>query len=216
MTDTLRAHDLLWLADPAALRPAEALPLWLKAALQPQRPLVVRRAPRLEPGQVPVGVRGAGREQRCAAWVPAAQIVRVVTPEHVAAQAGWRQHPHRQEVPALQALDRLQRVLDDAGLAWGITGSVGFELASGAAALRAGSDLDLIIRQPRPLNPPAARALLAQLQSPQCRMDVQLETPYGAVALAEWARGGRQVLLKTDTGPRLVEDPWQATWERAI
>lgn len=208
MADTFRAHDLLWLSDRAELSTAEPPPPWLDAVLRPHRPLVVRRAPRLESGLVPVGIRGAGREQRCAAWVPATQIVRVVHPEHIATQAGWRHHPRLPEIPTLQALDGLKRLLDGTGFAWGITGSIGFELASGVVAMRDSSDLDLIIRMPCALSAPAAQALLEQLQTPRCRVDVQLETPHGAVALAEWARGSRQVLLKSAHGPWLVADPW--------
>ena len=51
--------------------------------------------------------------------------------------------------------------------------------------------------------------LLALLDRALCRVDLQLETPAGAIALREWAGPAPQVLLKTAHGPRLVSDPWQ-------
>jgi hypothetical protein len=54
-----------------------------------------------------------------------------------------------------------------------------------------------------------ARHLAARLESLQARVDVQLETVEGALALAEVARGEPCVLLRTDSGPRLV--PWPLT-----
>ena len=75
------------------------------------------------------------------------------------------------------------------------------------------SDLDLLLRAERPLPRSEARPLLQLLESRACRIDLQLETPLGGVALREWAGDGARVLVKTADGPRLVGDPWQA--ERA-
>jgi phosphoribosyl-dephospho-CoA transferase len=54
--------------------------------------------------------------------------------------------------------------------------------------MHAASDLDLILRTPQPItrNPGAGGGLDQRL----CRVDMQLQTPFGAVALREWA-GGR-------------------------
>jgi phosphoribosyl-dephospho-CoA transferase len=41
------------------------------------------------------------------------------------------------------------------------------------------------------------------------RVDVQIETPSGAIALAEYAANLARVALRTQFGPRLVENPWQ-------
>jgi phosphoribosyl-dephospho-CoA transferase len=37
---------------------------------------------------------------------------------------------------------------------------------------------------------------------------MQLQTPFGAVALREWASPARRVLLKNATQAGLVIDPW--------
>lgn len=192
----IRPHDLLWGLAPAML-PADA-PAWVASALADGQPVVVRRA-QVAAGQVAVGVRGIRRDQRYGTCMPAAAISRQVSPEaltHCTGQGDW---------PALQALYRLRGKLDAFGLVWGVSGSAGFELASGFAALHAGSDLDLILRTPEPLSREAARELLSLLEP---GVDLQLQTPSGAVALREWAGGSRKVLLKAAEGARLVNDPW--------
>jgi len=93
------------------------------------------------------------------------------------------------------------------GLAWGPTGSVGFELATGTAVAGPASDLDVVIRAPELWSLARARELADDLARLPVRVDMQLDTPSGAVALAEYARGGR-VLLRTPDGPKLVNDPW--------
>ncbi|KAB0518688.1 malonate decarboxylase holo-ACP synthase [Pseudomonas extremorientalis] len=192
----VNAHDLLWGMTPAHL-PAGA-PAWAKDAVGT---VVVRRAI-VAPGFVAVGVRGRLREQRFAALMPMAAVQRRVAPEALRDVVSTR------DLPALQALDQLRPVL--APLSWGVTGSAGFELATGIEALHAQSDLDLILRTPEPLDRNDARDLLATLDEVTCAVDLQLQTPFGAVALREWAGPSRRVLLKTANGAHLVIDPWQA------
>ncbi|WP_093527248.1 malonate decarboxylase holo-ACP synthase [Pseudomonas sp. NFPP24] len=192
----VNAHDLLWGMTPAHL-PADA-PAWAKDAVGT---VVVRRAI-VAPGFVAVGVRGGLREQRFAALMPKAAVQRRVAPEALRDVVSTR------DLPALQALDQLRPVL--APLSWGVTGSAGFELATGIEALHAQSDLDLILRTPEPLDRNDARDLLATLDEVTCAVDLQLQTPFGAVALREWAGPSRRVLLKTANGAHLVIDPWQA------
>lgn len=195
----VNAHDLLWGMTPAHL-PADA-PAWALGAIRAGHPVVVRRAV-TDAGQVAVGVRGRLREQRFAAVMPIAAVQRRVAPEDL------RQVFSSRDLPALRALDQLRPVL--AQHDWGVSGSAGFELASGVEALHAMSDLDLILRAPEPIERNAARALLAKLDAAPCAVDLQLQTPFGAVALREWAAGSRRVLLKTAGGAHLVLDPWQA------
>ena len=195
----MNAHDLLWGMTPAHV-PADA-PAWVLEAVASGHPVVVRRA-MAEPGHVPVGVRGRLREQRYAAQMPLAAVQRRVIPEALCGVVSPR------DLPALRALDLLRPVL--AQEAWGVTGSAGFELASGIHALHAQSDLDLILRTSERLERGDAEDLLAILNTAPCAVDLQLQTPFGAVALREWASGSRRVLLKTASGAHLVQDPWQA------
>ncbi|WP_017902939.1 malonate decarboxylase holo-ACP synthase [Pseudomonas asplenii] len=199
-SDTYLPHDLLWGLSPEQL-PAQA-PAWVAEALDQGQPVVLRRAP-ASAEQLPVGVRGALREQRFATLLPRARVERRVCPEALVdsplATRDW---------PALRALRQLRPLLDALGLAWGVSGSAGFELATGLPTLHAQSDLDLILRTPHVLSRREAAALLQQLDNPFCRVDLQLQTPLGAVALAEWAGQAQRVLLKADSGARLVADPW--------
>jgi len=187
--------------------PQEA-PAWARAALGGHVPVVVRRAP-AEPGWVAVGIRGAAREQRYATWMRLSEISQMINPEAVARAGRWRQHGQSQW-PALQALELLAQQLDALGLSWGVTGSLGFELASGIVAAHANSDLDLSLRAPQHLPREWARTLCRLLDEAPGRVDLQLETPHGAVALREWAGEAPRILLKTQNGPLLVSNPWQA------
>ncbi|WP_374979322.1 malonate decarboxylase holo-ACP synthase [Pseudomonas solani] len=193
-------HDLLWGLAPEQL-PAEA-PAWARQVLAAGLPVVVRRD-LCEPGRVAVGVRGASREQRFSTLMPLAAIQRCVSPEQLRPRTAghW---------PALRALVEVAPVLEATGLTWGPTGGVGFELATGVPVLHAESDLDLLLRTPEPFVRQRARELLALLNRACCRIDLQLETPFGAVALREWAGDSRRVLLKCAEGARLVDNPWQA------
>ena len=195
----MNAHDLLWGMTPAQL-PADA-PAWVRDAISAGHPVVVRRA-LAERGYVAVGVRGRLREQRFATVMPLVAVQRRVVPQDL------RRVVSSRDLPALRALDQLRPVL--AQQDWGVTGSAGFELASGIEALHAKSDLDLILLMPKPLERNAASDLLALLDSAECAVDLQLQTPFGAVALREWAGESRRVLLKTTHGAHLVLDPWQA------
>ena len=195
----VNAHDLLW-GMTQAHAPADA-PAWVLEVLEAGHPVVVRRAI-AQAGHVAVGVRGCLREQRFAAVMPIAAVQRRVVPEALRGVISPR------DLPALQALNQLRPVL--ARENWGVTGSAGFELASGIEALHARSDLDLILRTPTRLDRGDAESLLAILDTAACAVDLQLQTPFGAVALREWAGPSRRVLLKNASGAQLVLDPWQA------
>lgn len=195
-------HDLLW-GMPVSALPEDA-PDWVIDAVRLEHPVVVRRslAPR---ALVAVGIRGPRREQRFAALMPRGSIRRCVRPEqltHVQGQQDW---------PALQALAQVRPLMDLLGLVWGVSGSAGFELASGVPALHQDSDLDLIVRTPSFVSRDWAAEWVQVLDRATCRIDVQLQTPFGALALREWASASRQVLLKSETGVWLVAQPWQPT-----
>lgn len=213
MVNVYLAHDLLWGMTVQQL-PADA-PEWVFDSIRAGHPVVVRRA--LGPaGEIPVGVRGRLREQRFAAVMRVDSVCQRVQPEslcHVSIE---------RDLPALHTLKHLRPMLDDCGWVWGVSGSAGFELASvGFELARAGfhlasaplalhphSDLDLILRTPEPLPRLQARELLKILDRATCPVDMQLQTPLGAVALREWAGRSDRVLLKQACGACLTADPW--------
>ncbi|MCU1762695.1 malonate decarboxylase holo-ACP synthase [Pseudomonas sp. 14P_8.1_Bac3] len=200
MVNTYLAHDLLWGMTPEQL-PADA-PVWVIDSIRAGQPVVVRRA-LSTPGQIAVGVRGRLREQRYATLMSVEAIQRCVRPEDLCHVSIDR------DLPAAHALNQLRPMLDGCGWGWGVSGSAGFELASGLQALHAGSDLDLILRTPRPLDRLSAQQLVSLLDAAACQVDMQLQTPFGAVALREWAGPARRVLLKSAREACLVMDPWE-------
>ncbi|MBC3384033.1 malonate decarboxylase holo-ACP synthase [Pseudomonas sp. SWRI179] len=205
MVNTYLAHDLLWGMTPEQV-PAGA-PAWVVESMAAGQPVVVRRS--LTPAdQIAVGVRGHLREQRYATSMAVAAISRCVRPEDLCHVESTR------DLPALHTLARLRPLLDASGWAWGVSGSAGFELATGVEALHERSDLDLILRTPQRLDRLQAKQLLALLDASVCAVDMQLQTPCGAVALREWAGSSRRVLLKDDVRARLVSDPWQPSLEQ--
>ncbi|MBP0634930.1 malonate decarboxylase holo-ACP synthase [Cupriavidus sp. AcVe19-6a] len=201
-------HDLVWLDDPGSALERDALPAWVSLPALRDTPLVVRRDGRRQ-GEIPVGLRGLTRAERFGTWIAPAAIRRLVTPMDLAAQRAWRVRPELAALPAIRALAAIAEPLDAGGIRWGVTGSAGFTLACARNVLHAGSDLDLIVRAGRPL-PPGHLYLLGELQrTAPARVDIQVATPYGGFSLLERLRGGGRVLLKTDHGPRLCDDPWQ-------
>ncbi|WP_079228034.1 malonate decarboxylase holo-ACP synthase [Pseudomonas putida] len=193
-------HDLLW-GMPLADLPADA-PAWAVQVLVAGQPVVVRRAECAD-GWVAVGVRGQGREQRLGALMRLRDVQRQLRPEALrwAGESPW---------PAMQALASVTPVLDACGLAWGPTGGVAYQLATGCMVVHGASDLDLLVRTPQFMTRAKAKELLDILDCGPCRIDMQLETPAGALALREWAGVARRVLLKSAHGARLVADPWNA------
>ncbi len=202
-------HALLRIAAAEVLQCDTHLPEWVVQALRRAPWVVVRRAGVRE-GLIPIGVRGAARSMRFAAWLPPGEVREAVNPRELAARRGWRAHPRAARVPALAALGRVEECLQRAGLGscWGPTGSVGFELASGCPTATPHSDLDLMLHADAPLPSEAAAAVLTEFISLPARVDVLLETPYGAVALAEYLSAPRPILLRTATGVRPSTDPW--------
>ena len=201
-----RAHDFIWINDRSALDTDDALPAWVNSSWRTALPLVVRRDARAD-GAVPVGIRALTRIQRAAAWVNPAAVVRVVTPESLVSDVNvLLQSPFVSQQP-VQALITLCRM--PLPFMWGVTGSCAYALASDLPVMHADSDLDLLVRCDAPVSRAQFAGFHDQLQRLVCRADVQINTPQGGFALSEWLRGG-DVMLKTDTGPLRVRDPWQS------
>jgi len=205
----LATHTLLRIATPEVLRSDSAPPPWLAPQLLRASWVVVRRAAARE-GLIPVGVRGALRSERFAAWLRPDDVLESRDPLELAARCGGLGCTRIASVPALAVLANVAAAMRRLGLgsSWGPTGSVGFELASGHCTATAHSDLDVMIRTDQPLAGAVAAALLAELAALPARVDVLLETPSGGVALAEYASMRRPLLLRTANGARWVADPW--------
>lgn len=202
-----RPHDLLRLH---CLPQFDGEPAWVRDAFERAPYAVVRRALAAE-GFVAIGLRGMERAQRYGTWVHVDDIETATPPDALA-----RRNPlaERNVLPAFVGLAELQRDTSGAlsGFVWGPTGSAGFELATQVPTVTAASDLDLLIRTPQKLSRDTALQLLNPLQALAqrvgIRVDAQLETPAGGVALAEWAAGKARVMARHARGPQLIADPW--------
>ena len=199
-----RPHDLVWLTADALEGP---VPAWAVRELADDAPVVVRRAPR-HGDRLPVGIRGESRGERHADWIDPSAIRSCRTPESLAAADVWSGHACRDEIPAIAALGDVAAILERFGMLWGVTGAVGYELATGKPVTHAESDLDLLVRRPEPLARGEAVDIHSALAALSARCDVQVETPTGAMALAEWASLAARVLVKSDAGPFLSSNPW--------
>ncbi|SDJ20991.1 phosphoribosyl-dephospho-CoA transferase [Paraburkholderia steynii] len=216
--DALVTDDLRWQAhDIVRLRRLESFdnePAWVRAAFA-RAPFVVVRRAQAAAGLVAIGLRGAARNERYGTWAHSDDIEAVFRPEALLSSSldSALLVADRAALPVFVALDALRRdtsCIDS--FIWGPTGSVGFELASGKPTATATSDLDLLIRMSNHLPRDEAQRIQAKLDEHAAhagiRIDAQLETPAGGVALAEYASGKARVMARHASGPRLVSDPW--------
>jgi phosphoribosyl-dephospho-CoA transferase len=176
-----RPHDLLQVDGLDNYLPIDA-PTWVKPVLRGTSWVVIHRTGTSSQGHA-VGVRGARRTQRYELIAPQHCVVDRVVPEDVAGVRSW---PIR-DAAALQALREVRAPLNRLGFPWGPIGSVGFELATGLAAVMPEDDLDLIVRVPDRnrvfdqllwLHDNHFRKMLAPV-------DCQIETPVGTIGLRE-------------------------------
>ncbi len=180
---------------------------WVREVLAETRTVVVRRGASTV-RQIPVGVRGRSRSHRCAGFVPAQTVLETITPAHIVDKRLWRSHPRREKIPAIRHLESILSAWEPFGIIWGPTGSVGFELATGAPVASQESDLDISIRSEERISKELAWKLLSTVKSAELRLDIQIETPRGAVALVEYASQTSRILLRNNRGSLLVNDPW--------
>jgi phosphoribosyl-dephospho-CoA transferase len=201
------AHDLLQISDFSDLTGSGQCPSWVERSLE-QAPFVVVRRAESRQGMVPAGVRGTLRRHRFAGYISCDSAIKRIVPERLVRTADRLDNVRAHKIPALNALSLIIKKLAGFPLAYGPTGSVGFELASGRPVVTVTSDLDLLFRVPERLPLRLARELAAILAESACRIDAQLETPHGGVSLGEYVRSDPPLLLRRNSGPILVSDPW--------
>jgi phosphoribosyl-dephospho-CoA transferase len=201
-------HDLLWITNASALLAPDALPGWVHEAMQQAPAVVVRRALPSN-GNIPIGIRGPSRSQRFAAMISIETVQKRITPEDLVHQQAWQNNARPDFAPICRALHSIALQWNSLNLAWGPAGSAGFELATGVPCTTAESDLDLIVRAPRPISKIDANSLLQSVTGLEIPADIRIETPFGSIALKEYASpSSPRLLMKTNRGPQLVADPW--------
>jgi phosphoribosyl-dephospho-CoA transferase len=90
---------------------------------------------------------------------------------------------------------------------------VAYELASGVAAVRDSSDLDLILFAPKKLEITEAQDLWRMICSAPGRVDALVETPFCGFSLEEFVTASsRKILLRTSDDRILGSNPWNLSY----
>jgi phosphoribosyl-dephospho-CoA transferase len=206
---SVRTHDLLEIDAKQFLSLHASVPAWVEGELQRTPFLVVRRG--CAEGQaIPVGVRGAERNQRWAAFCQPGLVKSITTPS----QLLTRTLPkfRADSVPAFHSLRLLEERWKGFDCCWGPGGSVGFELATGSQVAKPGSDLDIVIYAERRITTDEAKSLCASASGLPAAVDIRVETPTCGFSLSEYAsQNPAPILLRMPCGVRLGIDPWSET-----
>lgn len=180
---------------------------WVQDSIKLAPYVVIRRAPIIK-NKIPVGIRGNDRSKRVAAEVLCENIIKIITPEELSQKKLWRENKHIRGTKMFQVLEEVDKILGSYNIAWGPTGSAGFELSTGIETITDTSDLDIIARAPEILPMDIAKNIVKELSELPIKTDVQIEVPNGSISLEEYARYNKSLMLRTINGPRLVKNPW--------
>jgi phosphoribosyl-dephospho-CoA transferase len=203
----IRPHDLIEISDVSLLKWNERK-VWADPSLERTPFVVVRRAERPNQDYIPVGIRGDNRNQREAGFLHQNGVKNILTPFWLKEQRMWKRlNGDRKQMPVIAVMDLVNEIIAD--WRWGPTGSAGFEMATGYPALKVTSDLDLVIDAPQEFDSYKAKKLLQKLDTLSIRIDIQVETGNGAFLLREFIeQRTKTVVLRTNSGPKLVRNPW--------
>ena len=203
---SVRTHDLLEIDAKQLLSSQTSAPKWVEGELRESPFAVVRRG--LAPGhQIPIGVRGTGRNQRWAAFCHPKFVKSILTPSQLLTRS--IPIPRVNAIPALRALDLLKERWMERVLPWGPGGSVGFELASGRHVATPESDLDIVIYAEGRMTAEKAKSLCDRAMNLPAVVDIRVETPICGFSLKEFAGWSpAAILLRVPRGIVLAKDPW--------
>jgi phosphoribosyl-dephospho-CoA transferase len=204
----VRTHDLLEIDAKRLLASQPSAPQWVEGELRKSPFAVVRRGP--APGQeIPIGVRGTGRNQRWAGFCHPKVVKSILTPP----QLLGRTIPtsRADAIPALRALNLLKDRWVDFVLPWGPGGSVGFELATGNYVAKPESDLDIVVYAKKRMTGEEAKSVYDRTMNLPAAIDIRVETPVCGFSLREFASQSlAAILLRAPSGIVLGKDPWGA------
>jgi phosphoribosyl-dephospho-CoA transferase len=203
---SFRTHHLLEIEANQPIFADVSAPAWVEEALRKSPFVVVRRGRTREQG-IPVGVRGAERNQRWATFCHPKLVRSMLTPPQLL--AGNVPLARAETIPALRAFNLLKDRWMHLGRPWGPGGSVGFELATGNLVANEQSDLDIVIYADTRMTVDEAKSLWAHTMDLSAVADIRVETLVAGFSLGEFARAGLTgILLRTPDGPVLGNDPW--------
>ncbi len=198
-------HDLLFLR-PQTLLPDEA-PAWAQDSIKEGLPCVVRRDSfSLE--KIPVGFRGTKRSQRYGSFISSQDVLKKFSPED-AVELLLTTELKSPQLDYLKDFSEFIQTNENLknSVRWGISGSFGFSLAVGKQYFRDTSDIDLVVRTNNEEEMNCLASLKSWILTPKFQLDIQIQTSKGGFSYKEWLRT-KKVLLKTNTGPLLTDNPW--------
>jgi len=181
-------------------------PEWVEEVLRKSPFVVVRRGAPTDQ-EIPVGVRGAERNKRWAAFCDRMWVKSILPPP----QLLTRMVPvlRVDASPALRALCLLRARWINLHHPWGPGGSIGFALATGRLVVKPESDLDVVIYAEGKITRDDAKSLFARTIDLPVAVDIRIETRACGFSLVEYATAGSaRILLRTPEGLELGYDPW--------
>lgn len=194
----IKVHDIVRFSAINDIENAIDQPAWVKDAPTAKNFGVVRRMP-ITDKIVPIGLRGNRREQRYGAFIHESKITEVISPVSLVERIeglGDQIYSH--------ALFSIKEKFKKYKLAWGPTGSVGFEIATSIQATIPTSDIDICLY----LNEIDTELLVKLgdfLEGLDRRIDVQVELPtIGAFLLNDYLQYNKTgFIVRTKFGPHL-------------
>jgi phosphoribosyl-dephospho-CoA transferase len=211
---TWRTHHLLEIDAKQFCLVQDCLPQWVEDELRRTPFVVVRRGVETELG-IPVGVRGAARNERWAAFCDPRFVKRVIAPPQL---LGRTAPAFRMDaIGAFASLRILEGRWSTIPYPWGPGGSIGFELATGSHVAKPASDLDIVIYIDSRMTTGEAADLCISASDLPAAVDIRGETPICGFSLKEYAsQGYERILLRTPIGVVLGSDPWgESTSDRS-
>lgn len=202
----LNPHDLIKIKHYKNLNIDFSNYAWALEALKKSPFVVVRRAPILDK-LIPIGIRGNLRSQRLAAFLPFSNIDNIFTPTYIVEKKLWLENSHIKTTNIYSSIEIICKIFDEYNLKWGICGSAGFELITKTPTVTENSDLDIMIKieaSDELFSAASAKDLCQKLFNIKVKTDIQIETPKGAIALAEYASETNPILIRTANGPELI------------
>lgn len=170
--------------------------------------VVVRRAEIID-GYIPVGVRGNQRNQRHACFLKKEMIEKRIPPNELLNQNYLESISlnRRENFEVFQTFQKLKKVLSH--YKWGVGGSLAYELVSKSPTVKQTSDLDVLVYSNEELDDSQMSELYHISQSFDTNIDIQIITSFGGCSLIDLYQSKKQVLLKTNLGPVLTDNPWK-------
>jgi phosphoribosyl-dephospho-CoA transferase len=203
---SVQTHDLLEIDANQLIAAQAAAPQWVKESLR-KSPFVVVRRDRTTGEQIPVGVRGAERNQRWATFCHSKFVKSILAPPQLLRRTVPISRAN--VIAAFRAFTILKDRWRDFNRPWGPGGSVGFELATNTHVAKPESDLDVVLYAERRMTAEEAKSLCDRAMNLPAVVDIRVETPACGFSLIEYAEAElSSILLRTPSGHLLGDDPW--------